>query len=86
VFLNEPNELRLCVDRDGAELKPQSPRAGRRVARGQPKVVAVNVRERASVGQRSAFCMQSPGVQGAGVSVPDFHRVRTGRKPEKLDI
>jgi hypothetical protein len=28
--------------------------------------------------------MQSPGVQGAGVSVPDFHRVRTGRKPENL--
>jgi hypothetical protein len=66
VFLNEPNELRLCVDRDGAELTPQSPHAGRRVARGQPKAVAVNVRERASVGQRSAFLHAVAGGAGSG--------------------
>jgi hypothetical protein len=67
MFLNEHNELRLCVDRDGTELTPRSPRVSEGVARGQPKAGAGNVRERASLGQRSTSLHAVAGGRAEGV-------------------
>jgi hypothetical protein len=91
VFLNEHNELRLCVDRDGTELTPLSLRVRRGVARGQPKAVAENAQERATLGQRSASLHVVAGGPGGGdvgcaASGPDFHSDRAGRKTEILEI
>ena len=68
VFLNEHNELRLCVDRDGTELTPLSLRVRRGVARGQPKAGAENAQERATLGQRSASLHVVAGGRAEGMS------------------